>query len=173
MPAKYTKYNTDTDKRNKLGALFKGSPFRNTDSEGTKATVVEIAQVYLRASKTNGIATGDLGMFPNNVDLKYQGRGLAYGPPGDTLDEKDLKKPGAPLNAFVPDITAPGPAAGASTTSVDGGKPTVRTEGIDKEPLSADERADVISSLNKNSIDSANTKRPASTDAYEKTRLGS
>jgi hypothetical protein len=63
----------------------------------------------------NGKQAADPGMFPNGVNLNYTGTSELSVP---NLEEVEWKKPGDPANAYVPDLSSPGPG---------------RTLGIDKD----------------------------------------
>lgn len=62
----------------------------------------------------SGKQSGDLGMFPEKVDLTY-GK-------SPNIAEVTWSRPGDPANPYLPDVTSPGP----------GDPGSVRTEGIDK-----------------------------------------
>ena len=68
---------------------------------------------------SDGVQAGDLGMFPAGVNLDFSGK-LATVQPPDTTEGKDVKwtKAGDPANAYMPDISSPGPG---------------KTEGTDKD----------------------------------------
>lgn len=50
---------------------------------------------------SDGIQAGDPGMFPTGVNLKYGN--------SPNLAEVEWKKPGDPANAYIPDVSSPGP----------------------------------------------------------------
>lgn len=64
---------------------------------------------------SDGKQAGDLGMFPNGVDLTYQGTTLTTVP---NLNDVKWTKAGDPAIPYAPDVSSPGPG---------------RTEGIDKD----------------------------------------
>lgn len=86
-------------------------------SDNAKAAAAAVATATSNVSNgigglipTNGIQSGDTGMFPTGVNLKF----------GDSPDLTKVKwsKPGDPANSYVPDTSSPGPG---------------RTQGIDKD----------------------------------------
>lgn len=186
MPGKgkYTQYvSNDTSKNNRLGSLYKGGaniepPFRNKDEATAKKETVERGNKVLRATDASGVTAGDALMFPNGVDLAYAGRTSAFGPPDaqHLTTEADLKRAGrnesgdgAPMNAFVPDISSPGPGDSQGSDITDG-PGTLRTEGVDK--LFANNPKLNPTEVKKNFVPGENTRRPAASTVYSRNVLG-
>ena len=124
MPGKgtYTKYSDNNSPRKifmnrlfKANSAYKGSEYNHYDNEKAMSVIVEEGNNVLRARTQSG----DPEMFPNGVDMSYTGKFASSTPPGAKFDEKFVPtKAGDPMNAFVPDISSPGPG---------------RTEGVEKE----------------------------------------
>ena len=111
-----------------LSRLFSGGPFAaqlsNGDETGAQAVVLAVATSDPGADPngggiqpSHGIESGDLGMFPQGVDLTF-----AYSvgtPPNSPPDVSTVAwtNPGDPANPYAPDITSP---------------PDLGTEGTDK-----------------------------------------
>jgi hypothetical protein len=101
------------------GVIYNGQdPFDNN-----KAAVAAVATATANVnaagvgglSPSNGNQAGDISMFPTGVNLKYTGTTEV---PVPNLEDVKWTKPGDPANAYVPDISSPGPG---------------RTQGIEKD----------------------------------------
>ena len=158
MPGKgkYTTYNSNSSKRKDfLASLFKGSPYADKGPEQVRQEVVALGNQVLRAGATAvgeltvgpsvGTVSGDGQMFPKGVDLTYTGKNLPYGPADGSVK---VNVAGAPMNAYVPDVSSPGPG---------------KTDGLDKNPelnpkLSPEEYKPGF-------VESANTRLPIETSS--------
>lgn len=148
MPGKgkYTTYNSNSSARKTfLASLFKASPYADKGPEEVRSEVVSLGNGVLRAGAANGVAAGDSQMFPKGVDLTYSGKNLPYGPSDGDVKVDAI---GAPMNAYVPDVSSPGPG---------------KTDGLDKNPelnpkLKPEEYKEGY-------VETANTKLPAETSA--------
>jgi hypothetical protein len=116
---KYTQYSAlQSDKNTLLKKIFASNaplsalPVQMQFDPGketqTKDAILTIAKSLLQPAHQ----TGDMGFFPNGVDLNFSGKSLP--PPlssPDTTEGKDVvwSRPGDPANAYTPDITSPGP----------------------------------------------------------------
>jgi hypothetical protein len=112
---KYTQYAPPaSDKNTLLNKLFHSGDAtqkplvqdlvgKETDA---RAAIVELAKQVLAPAHQ----AGDGGYFPAGVDLDYSGKSATVQPP-DTAEGKDVKwtNAGDPANAYMPDITSPGP----------------------------------------------------------------
>lgn len=109
---KYTTYvgGVATDARKLLSKLFPAGPFAKEVTAGDEKAAQKIIAAIATApvvngvgglKPSNGIQAGDLGMFPNGVRLGY----------GDSpnVPQVKWKNPGDPGDAYIPDITSPGP----------------------------------------------------------------
>ncbi len=106
----------------KADALRSGIASFYGESSNPQTDNAKAAEASVKRAKDNqtgmlpesGIQKGDLGMFPSGVDLSY----------GNAPNLTDVKwtKAGDPANAYVPDVTSPGP----------GNPGEVRVDGIDK-----------------------------------------
>jgi hypothetical protein len=128
MPGKgkYTTYNSNSSPRKTfLASLFKGSPYADKGPEQVRQEVVALGNSILRAGETGGVAAGDGQMFPKGVDLTYAGSNLPYGPPDGDVK---VDAAGAPMNAFVPDVSSPGPGKTDGLDKVPGLNPKLKPE---------------------------------------------
>jgi hypothetical protein len=163
MPGKgkYTKYNApNSPKKAFLDSLFTGGKYSGLDEAKMKEEVVKAGNEILRAP----FVSGDTQMFPQGVDMTYGGSNLTYGPPvGDFSPAKN----GDPMNAFIPDVSSPGPGvSGASATELG----ELRTDGVHKSKernpsLKPEEYKDGYTP-------SIATKQPAGSTVYQKNVLG-
>lgn len=124
---KYTSYvggGAATSAHKLLSKLFPAGPFATQVTQGDEKGAQAIVQATATAPVSNGIGgvqpsdgvqAGDLGMFPKGVDLSFAGRTLD--PPNAPPDVASVawKNPGDPANAYVPDVTSPGPGLTAGT----------------------------------------------------------
>lgn len=106
---KYTVYAPPANGKNTLLArLFKDAP--NAGLVGketeTRQAVVDNAKQFL----TPDHQEGDLGYFPQGVDLNFSGKSASVQAP-NTAEGKDVtwQRAGDPANSYVPDISSPGP----------------------------------------------------------------
>lgn len=131
---KYTNYAASlTDAHTLLNKLFHSSdavevpPTQDLVGKETEARAAIIALATAKVDATgvgglvpsDGIQAGDPGMFPDGVDLSFNGAvGLA--PPNSPPDVSTVKwtNPGDPATPYFPDLSSPGPG---------------RTEGTDKD----------------------------------------
>lgn len=90
-----------------------------TDTNLTNATVAASLLTVAQSKLKPGIQTGDLDMFNNGVDMNYTGTTspTGFGPPEGSNDEVGWRKPGDPVNNFVPDPRSPG-ASGTDAVNV-------------------------------------------------------
>lgn len=120
---KYTVYAPPaSDKNTLLNKLFNSkdavvkSPTQDLvgKENDARAAIIAIAQANL----TPAHQQGDLGMFPNGIDLDFSGQSASIQPP-NTVEGKDVTwtRAGDPANSYIPDISSPGPG---------------KTEGLDK-----------------------------------------
>lgn len=107
-----------------------GKLYGGQTSNAAAAAVAATEAVTRMSMKTNN---ADLQLFPNGVDLSYQGHGGTDPISVPDISAKtDLSKvAGAPANAYVPDVRSPGAAAGS--TDVNGGKPTLNVDPLARE----------------------------------------
>lgn len=108
---RYTTYVPISNDRNKLlwklfngkagaaGNFYGSSNGPQTNNVNAAAAAVATASSYLLP--TTGNQAGDLGMFPNGVDLSYGN--------APNLNDVAWNRAGDPANSYVPDITSPGP----------------------------------------------------------------
>jgi hypothetical protein len=128
---KYTTYvgGVASDAHKLLAQVFPNGPFATEVAAGDEAaaqkTILAIATSNPGPDPNgggiqpaNGIQAGDLGMFPQGVDLTFAGSLLQ--PPNSPPDVSTVKwtKAGDPANPYIPDITSP---------------PNQGTEGSDKD----------------------------------------
>ena len=118
MPGKgkYTTYvPPKSPRREFLESLYKGSskispPFNGVDQDKAVVLAAEMGNKFLRASDKKGIQQGDPKVFPEGVDMTYAGSKSSIQAPDKVADKDDAwKKAGDPANAYVPDISSPGP----------------------------------------------------------------
>lgn len=131
---KYTTYAPAlTDAHTLLNKLFHSSdavevpPTQDLVGKETEARAAVIATATAKVDAngvgglvpSDGVQAGDLGMFPNGVDLSFQGT-VGLNPPNLPPDVSTVKwtKAGDPATPYFPDVSSPGPG---------------RTEGIDKD----------------------------------------
>jgi hypothetical protein len=131
---KYTTYvgGVATDAHKLLAKLFPGSPFATPLTQGDEAAAQKLVIAIATAKVVNGVGglqpsdgvqAGDLGMFPQGVDLTYA-YGVGQVAPAAPPDVSTVKwtKAGDPANPYIPDITSPvGLGTDASDKSVDPG----------------------------------------------------
>lgn len=103
---------------NDAGVFYGGQD--PTDNSTAAAAVVSRATSNVTngvggITPSNGKQSGDPGMFPSGVNLDYSGTSSS---PVPNLADVEWKNPGDPANAYVPDVSSPGPG---------------RTKGIDKD----------------------------------------
>jgi hypothetical protein len=162
MPGKgkYTTYH-ETDpvkipRKNYRDSLFKGGPFSGLKAEEVKEEVVNRGNKILRAEAGGGKTSGDSSMFPNGVDLTYSGGGMQYGPANGSVP---TDRAGDPMNAFVPDVSSPGPG---------------KTGGLDKDPALNPKKTpeEYKETFDGSYVPSANTRLPKGSVVYEKNVLG-
>jgi hypothetical protein len=109
---RYTTYvgGAATKAHTMLSKLFPAGPFATPLSNGDETTAQALVQAAATANVSNGVGglqpangqqAGDLGMFPQGVDMSY----------GAAPDVTTVKwtNPGDPANPYTPDITSPGP----------------------------------------------------------------
>ena len=116
---RYTTYvgGVATDARKLLSKLFPAGPFAKEVTAGDEKAAQKVIAATATAvvvngvgglRPSNGIQSGDMGMFPNGVDLSYSAKTL----PADQFPDVSKvkwKSPGDPGDAYIPDITSPGP----------------------------------------------------------------
>jgi hypothetical protein len=118
---KYTTYvgGAQTAAHTLLSKLFPAGPFATmvANADEVKARAYIEAESTMKLSNgvsglqpSDGIQAGDLGMFPNGVDLSFAMRAPSS-PASTPPDVSTVKwtKPGDPANPYIPDITSPGP----------------------------------------------------------------
>lgn len=109
---KYTTYvgGVATDAHKLISKLFPAGPFAKEVTAGDEKAAQKIVTAIATAPVVNGVGglkpsdgvqAGDLGMFPTGVRLGW----------GDSPDIPNFKwkNPGDPGDAYIPDITSPGP----------------------------------------------------------------
>jgi hypothetical protein len=113
-------------KRTFFEKLFKGSnsdstamvgteggapPYLGLDQQEAIAAAATAGNEILRGTTTDGLISGDMGHFPQGVDLSFSGKNSEFQPPNtqEKAETGQWKKAGDPANAYVPDITSPGP----------------------------------------------------------------
>lgn len=117
---KYTTYvgGAATAAHTLLSKLFPASPFAAPLSNGDEVKAQQLVAAVATAPVVKGVGglrpsdgqqAGDLGMFPQGVDISFGGAHLA--PPNSPPDVSIVawKNPGDPANPYAPDITSPGP----------------------------------------------------------------
>ena len=116
---KYTTYvgGVATDAHKLLAKLFPGGPFATPLTQGDEAAAQKIVTAQATAKvvagvggvqPSDGIQSGDMGMFPNGVDLNYAYT-VGVVAPAAPPDVSKVKwtNPGDPANPYIPDITSP------------------------------------------------------------------
>ena len=135
---KYTTYNAPNSTRKSfLERMFKGdvghfNPFIGLDHVGGTKAANEAGNLYLRASDeaaggaiAKKIQKGDIGFFPDGVDISYQGKTSKISAPdkksGGTKNNPagGWFKVGDPANPYMPDISSPGPGKTEGTDKLD------------------------------------------------------
>lgn len=114
---KYTTYTTGNSARKTfLEKLFKGSessspPFLGLDQENALLEANSRGNIFLRASTTDGVQTGDEQIFPLGVDMTFMSKVGDLPTPPNTEAGKDGvgSAAGLPANSFVPDLSSPSP----------------------------------------------------------------
>jgi hypothetical protein len=115
---KYTTYvgGVATSAHTLLSKLFPNAPFAaqlsNADEVATQKIIAATATAKVVAGvgglrPSNGQQQGDLGMFPQGVDLSFAGGNLS--PPNSPPNVSTVKwtKAGDPANPYIPDISSP------------------------------------------------------------------
>jgi hypothetical protein len=117
---KYTTYvgGVATDAHKLLAQVFSQGPYATLlaagNEAGAQAAVIAVATSDPGPDPNggglqpaHGIQQGDLGMFPNGVDMTFAGSLLA--PPNSPPDVSTVKwvNAGDPANPYIPDITSP------------------------------------------------------------------
>jgi hypothetical protein len=158
MPGKgkYTTYNeVKSPKKDFRDSLFKGG-YNGLSAEEVKEDVVNRGNKILRAGGNRGMAKGDPNMFPDGVDMTYSGVNLPYGAPDGNVS---TDRAGDPMNAFVPDVSSPGPG---------------KTDGLDKNPALNPKKTpeDYKKTYDGVYVPSANTRQSNGSVVYQKNVLG-
>jgi len=103
---------------NDAGAFYGGQE----PSSNSAAAAAAVARATSNVSNgvggllpADGKQAGDSSIFPEGVNLNYQGTSTVSVP---NLNDVEWKNPGDPSNAYVPDVSSPGPG---------------RAQGIDKD----------------------------------------
>lgn len=117
---KYTTYvgGAASDAHKLLSKLFTSGPYASMVAAGdelkAQAAVIAIATSNPGADPNggglqpkSGLQQGDLGMFPQGVDLSFAGRLLQAPNSLPDVSTVKWKNPGDPANPYVPDITSP------------------------------------------------------------------
>ncbi len=162
MPGKgkYTKYNApNSNKKKFLDSLFTGGIFNGKTEDETREMVVAAGNTILRAQRVSG----DPSMFPEGVNMDYTGTST-ISPPNGSIN---VDGNGDPMNAFIPDVSSPGPGkSGASATELG----ELRTDGVHKD-ASKNPKLDP-KEYKPNYVPSISTKQPAGSVVYQKNVLG-
>ena len=97
-------------------------PWFGLDQAGAVAVAAGIGNSVLRSASSNGIAQGDMSMFPNGVDLTFNGATADISVPdthwakaGSAGAGVETDRPGDPMNPYMPNVASPGPGKTAGT----------------------------------------------------------
>lgn len=137
MPGKgkYTNFIGNKDKVVALRRFFKGGGpdyIELNEAEAVKEAA-KIGNNILRAGTADGIVPSSQNSFwPDGVDLNYGGTKSTIQPPDlSAVSDKgylDEVGPGAPMNAFTPDVSSPGPGKTLGVEKETGNRPDVEPD---------------------------------------------